>query len=93
MNTKEKTEAQILPVFFNILKSSFLNLHSNYFMAEQTHFDSLLRLKLGDLKGVHNIYSASMKSCQYRNFEKCIIQLFVYCYIHIYSQRHAGLER
>ena len=31
-----------------------LKAHSNYFMAEQTHFNSLLQLMLGDPKGVHN---------------------------------------
>ena len=37
------------------------------------------------------IYSASMKS--YRYFEKYIIQLFGYCYVHVSGQQQAGLER
>ena len=39
------------------------------------------------------IYSVSMKSYQYRNFGKYIIQLFGYCYVHVSGHRQAGLER
>ena len=45
---------------------------------------------------INIVYSASMKSYQYRNFdisEKYIIQLFGYCYFHVSGQRQAVLER
>ena len=42
------------------------------------------------------IYSASMKSYQYPNFQyfgKYIIQLDRYFYVHVSGQRHTGLKK
>ena len=49
--------------------------------------------KLLDYFVLEYLYPASMKSYQYGNFVKYIIQLFGYCYVHVSGQRQADLVR